>query len=253
MDNKNYCRYFIATSMLLSSLVAFASTSNTGAEPALLSLLKTGHATLQLGGYWSYQGKAQHINIEGLIGDTFTVTHHTGSNGLVGFGYFMDGFKRDAVQMLWGVNAFYLAKTSVTGEVVQENLFTNLAYNYSLQHFPVYVMAKGLINTRIPNHTLVVDAGIGPNFMKTNNFSERSLDAITLPDHIFSGQSNTTFSTTASVALRATHVIGIAPIEIGYRFFYLGEGKFNKLSNQVVNTLKTGNAYGNALFCSITI
>jgi hypothetical protein len=216
-------------------------------------LLKTGHATVQLGGYWSYQGTAQHINIDGLIGDTFTVTHHTDSNGLVGFGYFLDGFKSDALQMLWGVNAFYLGKTSVRGEVIQENLFTNLAYDYTMQHFPVYVMAKGLINTSYPDHTLVVDVGIGPNFMKTSNFSERSLDAITLPDHIFAGKSNTTFSATAAVALRSTHVIGTAPVEFGYRFFYLGEGKFNKLSNQVVNTLKTGGAYGNALFCSIII
>lgn len=253
MRNQSLYQYFAALSICFSSLSAFSGTMSPDAIPVLPSFLKTGHATLQLGGYWGYQGTVQHINIDDLVGDTFTVTHHTDSNGLVGIGYFIDGSKYDAVQMLWGVNAFYLAKTSVRGEVIQEKLYTNLAYDYNMRHFPVYVMAKGLINTSYSNHTLVLDAGIGLNFMKSDNFSERPLNAITLPDHIFAGKSNTSFSATAAVAMRSTHVFGTAPIEFGYRFFYLGEGKFNKFSNQVVNTLKTGAAYGNALFCSIII
>jgi len=256
MLNQNLCRRVFALFMCLNPLFTFAGTMgslNKDVLSYLPILLEKGHATVQLGGYWGYQGKEQHININGLIGDTLTVTRHTNSNGLVGIGYFIDGVQRDKYQMLWGLNTFYLAKTAVEGQVIQEDLFTNLAYDYRVQHFPLYAMAKTLIKTMYPEHTVVLDVGVGPNFMKTSGFSERSLDGITLPDHIFSGKSRTTFSATASAAVRSTRVLGSAPVEFGYRFFYLGEGTFNKLSNQVVNTLKAGNAYGNSLFCSIII
>jgi hypothetical protein len=215
--------------------------------------LKEGHGVVQLGGYWSYQGQAQHINIDGLIGDTFTVTRHSGSNGLVGVGYFLDEKRYKLFNMTYGVDAFYLPKTAVNGLVVQEDLFTNLSYNYTMTHFPVYAMAKSIIETKYPHTALIIDAGIGPNFTKTDKFSEQSLDGITLPDHIFSGKSSTTFSATAGIALRLDQILGTAPFECGYRFFYLGNGQFNTLSNQVNNTLKTGSAYANAAVCSIII
>ncbi len=122
-----------------------------------------------------------------------------------------------------------------------------------MTHFPVYVMAKSVIETKYPNTALSLDVGIGPNFMKKAKFSDRSLYGITLTDHIFSGKSSTTFSATAGVALRLDKILGTAPFECGYRFFYLGDGQFNKLSNQVSNTLKTGSAYENSAVCSIII
>jgi hypothetical protein len=247
----------------LSSSVAF-SASQPGNDSATLkptshflstlpAILKKGHAVLQLGGYWSIQGRRQHIDIQDLIGDEFTLTHHNGSNGLVGLGYLIDGQERARFKMAYGVNAFYLARTRVAGQVIQENLFTNLAYQYKVTHYPVYAVAKSIIQTNLPNQSLTLDAGIGPNFMQANGFKESSLDGVTLPDSIFSSRTTTTFSATIGAGIRLNQVFGQAPLECGYRFFYLGQGHFNKKTSQVVNTLNTGADYANAVMCSITV
>lgn len=216
--------------------------------------LKHGHAVLSLGGYWSTQGEQQHINIQGLIGDKFTITNNHSSNGLVGLGYFVDGQEKDFFKMSYGVNAFYLAKNSVTGNVIQENLFTNLSYHYNVTHYPVYAIAKSTVQTKSSKYAFTVDAGIGPNFINTNGFKESSLDGgITVPDNAFSGRTSTTFSATAGVGVKLNRVFGEAPLECGYRFFYLGQGDFKKNTNQLLNTLNTGSSYANAVICSLTV
>jgi len=215
--------------------------------------LKHGHALLQLGGYWGAQGKTQHINIDGLIGDDFTVSESNKSNGLVGLGYFIDGPVKPKFNLSYGVNFFYLPKTSVAGSVVQEGLFTNLSYRYNVTHYPLLAMVKSTVDLHSTRYALTVDAGIGPNFMNTSNFQEHSLDNITQPDSIFSGRTMTTFSATAGVGMTFRPMFGDAPVECGYRFFYLGQGHFNVLTHQVTTTLKTGNAYANAMVCSMTI
>lgn len=155
--------------------------------------------------------------------------------------------------MAYGINAFYLAKTPVSGKVIQENLFTNLAYGYHVTHYPVFAMAKSIIKTSAENYAITLDAGVGPNFMTMGGFKETSLDGVTLPDLIFSSHTTTAFSATAALGVKLKNVFGRAPLECGYRFFYLGQGRFNQQSNQVLNTLKTGNNYANALMCAVTI
>jgi hypothetical protein len=213
-----------------------------------------GHAVVQLGGYWSSQGKAKHINIDGLIGDDFTVSSGTGSSGLVGLGYFIDGQQKDLFNIAYGINAFYLAQTGVSGNVVQEGLFTNLSYGYHVTHYPVYAVAKSTVNTKSQKHALTIDLGIGPNFMRTDGFQEHSLDGgITIPDNVFSGRTTTTFSAMTGVGIKFNNFFGPAPLECGYKFFYLGQGSFNKKTNQLLNTLNTGSDYANAVMCSITV
>lgn len=220
----------------------------------ILSTLKHGHSVFQLGNYWSQQGKQQHIDIQGLVGDEYLVTNNHSNNGLVGLGYFVDGNELNLFKMSYGINAFYLAKSSVTGEIVQENLFTNLSYHYNITHYPVYVVAKSTIPTKSPKYGLTIDAGIGPNFINTNGYTEGSLDGgVTIPDSFFSGHTSTTFSATAGLGIKLNHVFGEAPLECGYRFFYLGEGNFNARTNQLLNTLHTGNIYANAVSCSIVV
>lgn len=249
-------------SLLLSGVACSTANKNSlSSAPAAsdsflsssLARLQHGHAVLQLGGYWSAAGKSQHIDIAGLIGDDFTLDNHTSSNGLVGLGYYVDGQDINPLNMSYGINAFYLPKTGVSGTVVQEGYFSNLAYSYSLRHFPLYAIAKSRINLSSPRYALTVDAGIGPNFMNTDSFQERSLDGITLPDVIFSGKSRTVFSATAGAGIKLNQVFGNAPLECGYRFFYLGKGAFNTLNNQVLTQLTTGTAYANAVMCSITV
>jgi hypothetical protein len=237
-----------------TNTISLQAKSSTSYLPSKYDLLH-GHAVVQLGGYWSIQGKSQHINIEGLIGDTFTVTKDSGSNGLVGFGYFVDGPERGRFDLSYGINAFYMPKTSVSGYVTQEGLFNNLAYGYNTSHFPVYAMAKSTIDLKSPNYALTLDVGIGPNFMKASGFKEYSLDGgVTLPDNIFSSRTSTLFSATAGIGLIRNHVFGNAPLECGYRFFYLGDGaNFNNTTNQVLSTFSTGPMYANAIVCGVTV
>ncbi len=158
------------------------------------------------------------------------------------------------MDLAYGLNFFYLAKTQVSGQIIQEQLFTNLAYRYNVTHYPLYAMVRA---TMKPQHDympfgITVDTGIGPNFIQTSNFSEASLDGITLPDNIFKGNSTATFTATAGLAIRFENVLSKTPVECGYRFFYLGQGDFTKQNDQVLTTLTTGNNFGNALMCSLS-
>ena len=109
--------------------------------------LRHGHTQIQLGGYWSSQGQNQDVNINGLVGNQYTVSDKNQSswNGLFGIGYFIDGYAQDKFQLSYGVNGFYLAQTPVSGNIVQEHLFTNLYYRYTIQHVPVYFATKAKI------------------------------------------------------------------------------------------------------------
>jgi hypothetical protein len=220
--------------------------------PTLAFNLKQGHPIIQLGGFVSSEGKAQNINIQDLIGDHFSVRHSSGSNGLIGLGYYLDGQENDKFKMSYGINTFYLAKTTVSGDITQEQLFTNLSYRYNLTHVPVYAMAKSTINLKSDRYALTIDAGLGPNFISANHYQDRSLDGVTLPDNAFSGKTTTTLSATLGVGLKANHVFGKLPLECGYRFFYLGQGKLHKQSDQLLNSLSTGSNTANAVLCSVT-
>lgn len=214
-----------------------------------LSGLKTGQLFFQLGGYWGIQGVSQHINIEGLIGDSFIVTKDRDSNGVVGLGYFIE---RQA--MSYGVNAFYLPNASVFGGVMQENVFTNLSFGYHVTHYPIYAMAQSVVPVKFVHQALKIDVGIGPNFMQTRGFQEHSLDnGVTIPDNEFSGRTTTTLSVTAGLSIQIKNVFGKIPLECGYRFYYLGQGQFKPRTEQLQNTLNTGNTYANALLCGIRI
>lgn len=262
--NAQYRRLMLALMSTLSVIPTHAGSAGDATTSLLqspsyfyssLQHLKQGHATVQLGGHWAHQGRAQSfIDIDDLIGDRFTVTSHQSSNGLVGAGYYIDGQEKNAFSMSYGLNFFYLAKTSVKGDVVQENLYTNLSYHYSVTHYPLYAIAKATIDTKSPNHGLTVDVGIGPNFMQTGYVYEHPVEgSISDPDDIFGGRNTTTFSATAGIGIKFNNAFGSSPLECGYRFFYLGQGGFKKQTGQVINTLNTGTAYANAIMCAITL
>lgn len=231
-----------------------ASSVNPTSTSPVFPGFRQGHLVVQGGGFWSHQGKSQHVNIEGLIGDQFTVKRHNDSNGMFGLGYFFDGRNVERFDLNYGLNFFYFPKTKVSGVVEQENLFTNLSYAYKISHYPVYVAAQAKTKLFTSNLFLTLDAGIGPNFMSTSKFKEHSLDGgITLPDNAFSGHTTTTFSATVGAGLQLGQVLGNMPLECGYRFFYLGQGRLSKSTNQLINTLHTGSVYANAVLCSIRI
>ncbi len=78
-------------------------------------------------------------------------------------------------------------------------------------------------------------------------------NALVQLDNIFTGRTTTTFSATVGASLRLKQVFGELPLECGYRFFYLGKGKFNVSSNQVLNSLETGDGYANAIICAVNV
>ena len=57
----------------------------------------------------------------------------------------------------------------------------------------------------------------------------------------------------AGIGLRLNNIFDKAPLECGYRFFYLGQGQLKMNDNQLLNTVKTGNTYANAIICSVTV
>lgn len=239
----------MALSALLSSQASIADVSN-----SYFSRFSPKQATLvfQGGAFTTTQGNAQQVNIKGLIGDRFTLSDNHAQNIMFGLGYYINGLTQDRFSVLFGINAYYLPHTTVQGYVVQEKLFQNLSYHYSLSNYPVYLAAKGLINTNSSEHTITVDLGVGPNFIRAYDFAEGSLDGgVTIPDSAFSSQTNVALSATVGVGIKFNHFFGNTPCELGYRFFYLGQGNLNTINNQITSTLYTGNNYASAIILSI--
>ncbi len=218
-----------------------------------LSDWRHGHTVVQLGGYWGAAGDEQNISVRYLRGNHYTTNNNNSRNGLFGLGYYLDGIDKNRFLLDYGINGFFLAKTHVSGQIVQEQLFTNLAYSYAIQHIPLFFGAKALVKNKSNRYNISFDAGIGPNFMQVNHYQETPLNNFTFPDNGFSTHTQVTFAAMAGIGLRLNHVFGNAPLECGYRFFYLGKGSLHMSNNQLLTTLKTGNAFGNALLCSITV
>lgn len=212
---------------------------------------KTATVIVQAGGFNATQGGGtQNIGINGLIGDQFTVSNTHGDSFIFGLGYYANGQHFNNVQMLYGLNAFYLAPTIVRGNVIQEEIFNNLSYSYAISNYPVYLAARAVIDSN-DIYNVTADLGIGPNFISTSHFTENSLDGgITQPDNIFSGATSVAFSATAGFGIQFKNVFGSLPLEFDYRFFYLGEGQLHSQTDQVLNTLKTGDNYANAIMIS---
>lgn len=208
---------------------------------------------IEAGIYASSPGRGQFVGIHDLVGDYFSVYHENKWNYLLGAGVYIDGYDVDRYHFLYGINAFYLNNISVTGNVTQERLFTNLKYRYQVTHYPLYAMGKVVINTHNPKLDIIVDAGIGPNFLQTTDFGEHSLDnGVTIPDRAFKGEWEVVFSATLGAAFRINDVFpDCIPIELGYRFFYLGQGRLKKHNDQILNDLKTHTIYANALVASV--
>lgn len=238
----SYRSLFIAYSALIASIYP---------QKALAKI--SGGPVVEVGWFTANQGKSQHINIEGLIGDDFSVTKSSDQNFLLGLGYYFNGLDRSRISLLYGINAFYLAPTEVKGKVTQENLFTNLSYKYSRTNYPIYFTTKSLIHCN-KRFDVVLNLGLGPNIVNVWGFKEKSLDeGITIPDeNTFSGNTTVAFSAVAGLGWRI-NVLKKLSFEINYRFFYLGEGKFRKNNDQIKNNLHTGNSYANALLFSIAI
>jgi hypothetical protein len=208
---------------------------------------------LEAGGFSAHEGRTQHINIQDLIGNDYTVTSHTDQNAMIGMSYYLEAYNTDRYSLWYGLSLYHLFPNVVKGTVIQEGLFENLSYQYSTNNTPLYLAAKGLFNLFHSSTLLTINGGIGVNCMQTSSFQENSLDGgITIPDEPFPGNTQAVFSAMFGVGLQFNniHALGNLPVEIGYRYFYLGKGNLLK-PNLFLNNLRTGNTYANALTISV--
>ena len=244
-----------ATNTPVLSLVNKAISTPTRAHQHFLPRqTRKGEFLVEFGGFYSTQGKnMQPIAIEGLKGNLYTVTNHGhGSNGMVGLGYYLKGWHSDRFSLSYGIHTVYFGPSVISGNVIEEMRFANLAYQYEVHHFPLYVAAKGKFNNQTDRYALVLDAGMGPNFTKTSHYQEKLLGPFLL-NNSFVGQSNIAFSAMAGIGFRINHLFGAAPLECGYRFHYLGEDALHPSNDQVLTKLYTGNNYAQAITCGIVI
>jgi hypothetical protein len=235
------------------SLIPLCFITTTLSAHPFIDKIAQGKFVVHVGGFSaSNQGKAQQINIQTLIGDYFSVSNNKNQNALFGLGYFVDGQQFNRFSLQYGMNAFYFMNTTVNGAVTQEQLVTNLGYSYDVSNLPVYATVKGLFSLKDERYHLIFDLGIGPNIKQTSSVTEKSLDGgVTIPEQPFTGKTNIIFSAMTGIGIRLDHAIDKAPLECGYHIFYLGRGQFNTTSNQILNSLTTGNSYAQALTCGI--
>ncbi len=250
---------YIAIVVALISTQSFSSTAFTPLPVSTNNVYSQWQARkpellIELGGFFATQGQNnQMIAIEDLKGNQYTVTNGNSSSGIVGLGYYMRGWSRDRFDVSYGLNTFYFAPSSVSGYIVEEMMFTNLAYKYDVNHFPLYVAAKGKFNNSQDRYALVFDAGIGPNFTRTRHYQEQPRAPMYSVNNSFSGASNVTFSAMAGIGFRINRLFGSAPLECGYRFFYLGQDALQPTNDQILTRLSTGENYAQAIMCGLVI
>ncbi len=180
--------------------------------------LKQGTLPLQFGGFIINQGKNQTINVQDLKGNGYNLNNYSPANFLIGAGYFIDGLDKNNYQLTYGINAFYFTKTTVKGLIFQELLYSNLSYRYKVQHAPLYFATKTILKNNLQRYNVILDAGIGPNFMRISGYEDPPLNEYSLPDNAFSAHNNVTFSAMAGIGIRFNNTNNI-PLECGYRFF----------------------------------
>jgi hypothetical protein len=222
-------------------------------KPTFFSSLKErSHFVIELGGFRATQGKSQQVDLnDDQIPDNFTVTQSQDSNVVGGMGYYVDGQETKWMRLSYGINAFYLAPTKVIGTVPFEPPpEPPLSIYYTTTSMPIYLATKALINNSYSNkYNMVIDLGIGPNFLTTSDVKPTSPNPLLTTTH--GGATAVTLSAMAGIGLRVNHVFGQNSLECGYRFFYLGQGKFNNVDSDVTSTLQTGDVYANAVLCSM--
>ncbi len=245
---------FKRSSLLVALIASSPLIANANLVDSTTAYLQQGKLSVDVGWFEAHQGESQFIGIQDLIGDRFTLTKQNDNNFLVGAGYFLPAMAMNNINFSYGLNVFYLGDTKVKGNVIQEDIFENLSYRYSITNVPILFSAKAVMQTSYDWLGVNLDVGIGPNVIHAYNFDETSLDGVTLPDNIFKSNTTADFSATVGAGLTFNNALGCnMPIEVDYRFFYLGEGRLERATSQVSKSLRTGDSYANAVVVSFTI
>lgn len=251
------CPTQVNTPKKSTSIPGMVSKTTTSSYESIVEKLKARRMSFAFfaGGYRGTQGKAQHIPISGLIGDYFSVSDSVATGGIVGLAMYMKSLalRTDDYELQYGITSFFISHTKVRGLVTQENLVTNLSYEYNMYNYPTYL---GLRLTKVfedSRYDGILDLGLGANKISTSLFYERALTAFSLPDFIFEGTSTVSFSANIGAGVKIKEAFGKFPLECGYRFFYLGQGKLISVNQLVTTPLITGYNYINAIMCNVEI
>ncbi len=207
---------------------------------------------VHLGGFLASNGKAQFLDINDSNGNWYTFNNGTRGNWLFGAGYYLDAFVRESYNVKLGLDWLFLVKTPVQGFINVEQTFQNLSYSYTVQNVPVYFAAKVKYKGLIAHQDWILDFGVGPNFMRTSDYSEKPLTDDTIANNqLFASRNNTTFSAMAGLGIRIYGAKNAPSLEFGYRFLYLGQGTLAANDNQLINTISTGQNYANMMICGV--
>jgi hypothetical protein len=244
---------YILNKWVFSSCLSLACLNSFAGDMGLANHAQQKQFIIQAGGFWGVFGKNQDVDIRYLAGNEYTVDNRNPASWLVGLGYYLEGFNRDRYQLSYGINGFYLGQAPVKGTIIQERLYSNLSYRYEIQNTPIYLAAKANVLTNNPKYNFVLDAGIGPNFMHASQYHETPLTSYSIPFNNFSTHNSVLFSATAGIGIRLNTLFTPAPVECGYRFFYLGQGQLAIHNDQYNSALKTGQTFANALVCGLTL
>lgn len=214
--------------------------------------LPSGQGVLELGGTYSSPAPTQLITIgEGSLGNIHSVYYNNDPRFLAGLGYFFDALSYNPLSLGLGPQIYYLERNNTSGLIFMERAFPNLDYHYQIQNIPLYAALKLKWQGQDTVSSFVLNLGLGPNFIKTKNYYERSLDdGLTIPNQAFSGQSRTRFSAMAGLGLQFKIPNNKFAVEVAYKYFYLGEGILNPRPG-FLNALTTGYQNTHALTLSM--
>lgn len=214
-----------------------------------------GSISAEFGGYTTSYHNDPLINIIGLVGNKYKSHNKVDTNLLVGINYLLDidTFASNKFRTSYGLSSYYMGRTKESGKIFQELIFPNLSYKYNVSHFSIYATTKIQTLNLAPAYDINFNLGVGPNFISSYKYSEKPLDNVTIPNNSFTNQTTTNLSFNLGFGLKINKLLNGQPLECGYKFFYLGEGSLKKNNSQIINKLKTGTLYANALTCTFTV
>jgi len=206
-----------------------------------------GYLSLEGGVYHGKIGEAQDVETAGLFIDRYDIDSTYHNAGLIGLGYF---FCLPQSPVYFGVNAYYLTRTTVKGTIFIDQIFPDLNYSYTIKQFPIYASVKATLPFNNGNGINLM-AGVGPNIIKIQNYNEFVNEGgLTAPLDTYDSTTSVRLSAMAGIGITFSDFSNGLPIELGYRFFYLGDGALESNFDDVED-LNTGAMFAHALVVSI--
>lgn len=242
-SNCEYKRIYVLVK-ILAFVLSFVFSKISFAQMNLPSIHET-KLPLNVGYFNAREGKSQHISMLDMNGNDYTLNSSNQQNVLVGAGVYIPTHWH---QIDLGLHAFYFNTTGVSGTIVQEGYFSNLAYNYNVINTPIYLSGQKELNLLNLPYNLLIHGGIGPNIVSLYNYSETPLNSFSKSDHTFSSTARAQFSANAGLGIKLSK-----QFELSYQFFYLGQSHLNPKNEGVLNSLQTINMYANTLVLTLII